>query len=169
MPKVTAEHEGSFGTVHGSASFDGNVPTALEITIPVDTLKIDSEKLRTHLLSADFFDAETFPQATFVATAFKEEAGEGTTHVIDGNLTLHGVTKGISFPATVQVTDAVAAGKAEFTINRKDFGIEYPGMPDDLIKDDVLLKLDLAFAHTTPESLPKQHFHVRLIVHDEQA
>jgi hypothetical protein len=32
---------------------------------------------------------------------------------------------------------------AEFAINRKDFGIVYPGMPDDLIKDDVLLKLHI--------------------------
>lgn len=144
--KVTAEHEGSFGTVHGSASFDGTTPTALEVTIPVDTLKIEPEKLQGHLLAPDFFDAEKFPEAKFVATSFKEEAGAGTTHVIEGNLTLHGVTKGISFPATVKVSDAEATGKAEFKINRKDFGIEYPGMPDDLIKDDVLLKLDLVFS-----------------------
>jgi hypothetical protein len=32
---------------------------------------------------------------------------------------------------------------AEFAINRKDFGVVYPGMPDDLIKDDVLLKLKI--------------------------
>ena len=32
---------------------------------------------------------------------------------------------------------------AEFAINRKDFGVVYPGMPDDLIKDDVLIKLKL--------------------------
>ena len=38
---------------------------------------------------------------------------------------------------------ATTIPKAEFTINRKDFGILYAGMPDDLIKDDVLLKIDL--------------------------
>ena len=38
-----------------------------------------------------------------------------------------------------------AKGTAEFTIDRKQFGIVYPGMPDDLIKDEVLLKLDLSF------------------------
>ena len=35
---------------------------------------------------------------------------------------------------------------ASTTINRKDFQIVYAGKPDDLIKDEVLLKLDLAFA-----------------------
>jgi hypothetical protein len=33
--------------------------------------------------------------------------------------------------------------EAEFAINRKDFGINYPGMADDLIKDDVLILLKL--------------------------
>ena len=36
-------------------------------------------------------------------------------------------------------------GKTEFTINRKDFGIVYKGKPDNLIKDDVLLKIALDF------------------------
>jgi hypothetical protein len=30
---------------------------------------------------------------------------------------------------------------AEFTVNRKDFGLVYPGKPDDLIRDDVVVKL----------------------------
>jgi polyisoprenoid-binding protein YceI len=56
-------------------------------------------------------------------------------------LQLHGVTKSISFPATIKVGGDAVEVDAEFAINHKDFGIVYPGMPDDLIKDDVLLKL----------------------------
>ncbi len=33
--------------------------------------------------------------------------------------------------------------KAEFTINRKEWGIVYAGKPDDLIRDGVVLKIDL--------------------------
>ena len=58
-----------------------------------------------------------------------------------GNLELHGVTKSIKFPATVKASGDSVEVDAEFAINRKDFGVVYPGMPDDLIKDDVLLKL----------------------------
>jgi len=53
------------------------------------------------------------------------------------------VTKSISFPATIKVRGDTVDVDAEFAINRKDFGIVYPGMPDDLIRDDVLLKLQL--------------------------
>ena len=60
-----------------------------------------------------------------------------------GNLDLHGVTKSISFPADIQISDNEVAVKAEFAINRKDFNINYPGRPNDLIRDNVVIKLDL--------------------------
>jgi polyisoprenoid-binding protein YceI len=56
------------------------------------------------------------------------------------------VTKSISFPATIKINSDAVDVDTEFAINRKDFGIVYPGMPDDLIKDDVLLKLHVRAA-----------------------
>ncbi len=82
--------------------------------------------------------------ATFTSTVITKAVAPAT-HTVEGTLDLHGTTKSISFPATVALDASSAKGKAEFTINRKDFGIVYPGMPDDLIKDEVLLKIDLAF------------------------
>jgi polyisoprenoid-binding protein YceI len=92
------------------------------------------------LKSPDFFDVARVPTATFRSTEIRAE-GEG--HTITGDLTLHGVTKRISFPATLAVTDAQISANAEFSINRQDFGIAYPGMPDDLIRDLVVVKLSL--------------------------
>jgi polyisoprenoid-binding protein YceI len=62
---------------------------------------------------------------------------------VTGNLTLHGVTKAITFPATIRVTPTGFEVDAEFTINRKDFGIVYAGQQDDLIRDDVVIKLNI--------------------------
>ena len=62
--------------------------------------------------------------------------------MVSGILDFHGVQKEITFPATITVTEGTASLKAEFAMNRKDFSVEYPGRPDDLIKDDVLIKLD---------------------------
>ena len=52
-----------------------------------------------------------------------------------GNFDLHGQSKSISFPATIEVTADKATMNAEFAINRKDFGIVYAGKSDDLIRD----------------------------------
>ena len=62
---------------------------------------------------------------------------------VTGSLTLHGVTKTLSFPADITVGAEQVDVKAEFALNRKDFGIVYPGKPDDLIADNVLLTLDV--------------------------
>ena len=48
-----------------------------------------------------------------------------------------------SSECTIEPGRAVDDVNAEFAINRKDFGVVYPGMPDDLIKDDILIKLQV--------------------------
>jgi len=93
--------------------------------------------LTGHLSSPDFFDVPSHPTSTFTVASI--EAG-----TVTGNLNLHGVSKSISFPATISVASDKVAVKAEFAINRKDFGINYPGKTDDLIRDNVVINLDLS-------------------------
>jgi polyisoprenoid-binding protein YceI len=142
--KVTRKHDGSFQTFSGNVNLVDNDPVKSSVTVTVDvgSLKTDEEKLTGHLKTPDLLDVGKFPQATFTSSAIKAGADKGT-HTVTGNLQLHGVTKSISFPATIKVSGDNVDVDAEFAINRKDFGIVYPGMPDDLIKDDVLLKLQL--------------------------
>ena len=106
------------------------------------SITADSEKLTRHLKSADFFDVEKFPRGSFKSTSIKSGGEGGASHTVSGNLELRGETKHVSFPATITVADGVRV-QAEFTINRNDFGINYAGMADDLINDDVLIKLTL--------------------------
>jgi polyisoprenoid-binding protein YceI len=143
--KVTGKHPGGFGTFKGTVSLvDGN-PEKSQVTVEIDTASLtsDSDMLTGHLKGADFFDVAKFPKATFTSTAIKAGGSGGATHTITGNLDLHGVSKSITFPATVRVSGDAVDVDAEFAINRKDFGIVYAGKPDDLIKDDVAIKLTI--------------------------
>ena len=140
--KVTASHPGGFTDFAGKVDLGDPIEKSrIEVTIQTASLYADKEKLTKHLKSPDFFDVAKFPTATFESTAIEKE-GEGYT--ITGDLTLHGVTKRISFPASISADDATVTAGTEFSINRKDFGITYPGMPDDLIRDLVVIKLSLA-------------------------
>jgi polyisoprenoid-binding protein YceI len=143
--KVTGKHDGSFGTFSGTVKAAGNDPTKSSVTVEIDTASVtsDTEKLTGHLKSADFFDVEKFPKAKFTSTAIKAGGDKGASHTVTGNLELHGVTKSITFPATIKMTADAVDVDAEFAINRKDFGIVYAGKADDLIKDDVLIKLEI--------------------------
>lgn len=141
--KVTATHDGGFKTFSGTIDVPGGDIEAAKIDVEIDMASVftDADRLTGHLKSPDFFDVAKFPKSRFVSTSIKKNS-DGTA-TVTGNLTLHGVTKQISFPATISVAGDTATAKAEFGINRKDFGIVYPGKPDDLIKDDVLLKLEV--------------------------
>jgi len=139
--KVTGDHTGTFGKIDGTGKLEGGELTATTWTVDLSSVETDAEKLTGHLKTADFFDVEQFPTATFESSSIaKTDDG----HEVKGTLDLHGQKNEITFPATIAVIDNGASLKAEFTIKRFDWGIEYPGKADDLIKDEVLLKVDVA-------------------------
>ena len=142
--KVTGSHNGSFGDFSGSIDYAGTPEQShVNFTIKTDSLTTDTPDLTKHLKTADFFDVAKFPEAAFVSTSIKPGGEKGASHTVTGNLTLHGVTKAVTFPATISVTPETATVDSTFSINRKDFGINYAGQADNLIRDDVVLKLTI--------------------------
>ena len=96
------------------------------------------------LRSADFFDVEKFPKASFRSTKIEADTAKSADgYIVTGDFSLHGVTKSISFPATIKAGPDSVYVDAEFAVNRKDFGIVYTGTADDLIRDDVVIRLNL--------------------------
>ena len=140
--KVTGAHEGGFKQFAGTVTLPGEDLTqaAIDVTIDMNSTYSDNDKLTGHLLSADFFEVEKFPESTFKSTAIVKD-GEG--YKVTGNFTFHGVTKSITFPASLSLADGTLSAMAEFDINRFDFGVEYPGKADDLIRENVVIKLDI--------------------------
>jgi len=141
--KVTGHHDGSFGKFTGTVNLVDADPTKSRVAVDIDAASISADvpKLTGHLKSADFFDVEKFPKARFESTSIRVGGEKGATHTVTGNLEMHGITKSISFPARIQVNGDQLSVDAEFSIQRKDFGLNYPGKVDDLIRDDVLIKL----------------------------
>lgn len=140
--KVTGEHDGKFEKVTGNVT----VPAAdlaqavIDLEIDMASTVADDEKLTGHLKSPDFFDVASHPTSRFKST---QVAKKDDGYEVTGDLTLHGVTKTISFPAVISLDGDTLSTKSEFYINRKDFNIVYPGKPDDLIRDEVVIKFDL--------------------------
>ncbi len=140
--KVTGQEKGSFGDFSGQIDYTGSPENSrVNITLKLDSITTASPGLEKHLKTADFFDVAKFPEASFVSTAIKAGGENGASHTVTGNLTMHGVTKAITFPATISVTPDAATVESSFSINRKDFGINYAGAADNLIRDNVVLTL----------------------------
>jgi polyisoprenoid-binding protein YceI len=140
--KITGSHDGGFHGFEGEINVVDGDPALSSVHLVIDTTSLwsDTEKLTGHLKSPDFFDVETYPTATFTSSEIVA-AEEG--YRITGNLDLHGVTKSITFPAAITVSPDQVTAQAEFSLMRFDFGIVYPGKPDDLIRDEVVVKFDL--------------------------
>jgi len=140
--KVTRAHQGGFRKFAGEFKVvNGKVAnTGNQLVIDTSSIYADDPRLTSHLKSPDFFDVAQFPTATFVSS--KLEAKETNT-TVTGELKLHGVSKSISFPVKVQVTEETVKVTGIFAINREDFGIKYPGMPNDLIRKEVVLRLNI--------------------------
>ena len=148
--KVTNTHAGGFGAIAGSAVTKDGAPVSARFDVTMATLWADTAtpepgsgpfKLTSHLKSPDFFNVDQHPTATFTSTAIAAAEGDNA-YTVTGTLEILGKANEVTFPATIVVGDTVKAD-AKFSINRQDWGITYPGKPDDLIKDEVALTIDL--------------------------
>lgn len=139
--KVTGSHDGGFKTFSGVVGVDNARVVAVNVEIDMDSTFSDSEKLTGHLKSPDFFNVKANPKAMFSST--KIEGGADGKATITGDLTLNGIKKAITFPATIKVGTDTVNVDSEFSINRRDFNINYAGKANDLIRDGVVIKLDI--------------------------
>ncbi|MBA2936516.1 YceI family protein [Sphingomonas sp. CGMCC 1.13654] len=121
---------GAFTGASGTLTIDPANPTKsqLSVSVPIASVQTSNPKLNEELVSADWFDAAKFPDATFVSTAIT--VGPNNTALVDGNLTIHGVTK----PERMQVhfhgaginpmDKVLTTGfDARIGFNRSDFGV----------------------------------------------
>ena len=150
--KVTRSHNGSFKQFAGAIDLVKDSIEASQVTIDIETASVvtDEDGLTKHLQTPDFFDVAKYPKATFSSTKIESSTAGGATHKVTGNFELHGIKKLISFPATIQVAPDVVSVNAEFAIDRKDFGLLFPGKADDLIRDGVVIKLTVKVPRAKP-------------------
>ena len=144
------DYFGLFGDVTGTLKLDpANLQgSAVEITIPLRSLKTNSDGLTKHLSSADFFEFDRWDTATFKSTGITLDP-DGIRARIDGNLTLKGQTRPMSITARFEGAGTNPMNKKETvgfhglaTIQRSQFGISY-ALPN--IPDEVNLAISVAF------------------------
>lgn len=122
---------GRFDAFSGSFDLDEENPAAssLDVTIDVASINTGDAGRDTHLRSADFFETDKYPTATYKSTKV-EKIGENEFR-IEGDFTLHGVTRSVELKAALDglTKDMQGNRRAGFTvetaINRKDFNLNW--------------------------------------------
>jgi polyisoprenoid-binding protein YceI len=139
-------------------SFEGTIVTAANpldssVTASVDLSSINTgqEQRDAHIRSADFFEVEKHPHMTFASTGVRADGGDLK---LDGDLTLKGVTKPVTFNLEVNGfgPDAYGGTRVGFSatteINRKEFGVNFdgpiPGVPGGVaVSDKATISLEI--------------------------
>lgn len=111
-------------------------------------LKDDAEqlgKLNGHLKSGDFFETEKFPTASYEITKITPSAEGDYNTLLDGNLTIKGITKPVQFKANVSVKDGeVSIATEPKDIKREEFGVKFQAPAENgVIKDEVTLQINV--------------------------
>ena len=137
---------GTFKDWKGTFSWDAAKPADSKIDITLQTASLFSNHAErdTHIASKDFLDVAKYPEATFKSTKVVP-TGDKTADVT-GDLTLHGVTKPVTFKATFngEGKDPWGGERAGFnattTLNLNDFGIKGPGPTAQTLDLDISLE-----------------------------
>ncbi len=144
---------GTFRGISGVIKFDATDVTKSSVEASIDVSSVDTGVAArdNHLKSPDFFDVAKYPTMTFKSTSVSKD---GDHYNVNGNLTLHGVTK----PVVLKLDEpgkeepgmdgkSVHRGfEATTTIDRKDFGLTWNGAlksGDSVLGDDVKIELDI--------------------------
>jgi polyisoprenoid-binding protein YceI len=144
--------QGEFTKVSGTVLLDDQDISKSTVNASIDAASLDTrvQHRDDDLKSDHFFDVAKYPTITFQSTKIWK-TGEGAAKMT-GNLTMHGVTKEVTFDVTgpskvIQVMGTRRGASATTKINRQDFGMTYmsnalPG-GDQMIGDEVTITLDI--------------------------
>jgi polyisoprenoid-binding protein YceI len=147
---VVSKVRGHFKEFSGTiVTGDDALSSSVNATINAASIDTNNEQRDGHIRSADFLDVEKFPEITFASTGLQVN---GDDFKLDGNLSLHGVTKPVTLDLELSGLGPDAYGgtrvgfSATATINRSDFGIDI-SMPLDgggvVVGDKIQIALEV--------------------------
>lgn len=153
------QHAGTINITEGKLMTEGSNLVGGSFIIDMSTIAVTDEipeakktKLVGHLSTGDFFEVDKFGKASFEITSVEAVEGNAeATHNITGNLTMKDVTKSITIPAAISITESgISAKTPQFVIDRTQWGVIYGSataagaLKDKAIKDEIALQINLA-------------------------
>lgn len=147
---MVSKVRGTFRAFSGSITVDENLhASAVTADVDMNTIDTRDETRDNHLRSHDFFEVSTYPTMTYRSTGVRQD---GADYVVDGELSLKGVTRPVSLAVEVGGvgSDPWGGTRAGFTatttINRNDFGVDIK-MPLDgggvVVGDKIAITLEI--------------------------
>lgn len=118
----------------------------LEFAVLIKAFQFEKALMQEHF-NENYMESNTYPKATFKGKVADPSAlkldQDGTYQAqVTGDLTIHGVTKAVSSPATFTVKNGQIVGVASFTIQVEDYGIKIPAIVKEKIAKEVKIDVE---------------------------
>jgi hypothetical protein len=119
----------------------------IEFSVLIKGFEFEKALMQEHF-NENYMESDLYPKATFKGTV--ENSGtlvftkDNTYKVkINGSLTMHGVTKPVSVPATITIKGGSISASASFTVSAEDYNIKIPALVADKISKQITVTADV--------------------------
>lgn len=158
---VASKTSGTFSDVKGKILIDRNNLANSSVEAKINVLSVNSShaKRDEHIKKEEYLDATKFSEMTFVSS--KVEAKNNAEGVLTGTLTMHGVSKQMSFPFKVLGFGTDPWGgyrmglEAHTSLKASDFGFGWATKPNAPVGDDIEITLLIEGVKLPPEKVIK--------------
>lgn len=135
--------KGTFSKYQAEIEFDPDLPeqAAIRVKLDMNSVATGTSDIDATLQTAEYLNPAKYPSSEFVARGAKLN-GDGL-YVLNGRLTLKGVTRPVTLPFSIQIKDGTAIVKAETKIDRLEFGVGPETIAGLAIDKDVKLTINL--------------------------
>jgi polyisoprenoid-binding protein YceI len=140
IKNMGANVDGTVTGLKGKMTFDPKKLSSsqFDVTVDANTINTDNKRRDDHLKKDDFFDVEKYPTIAIKTTGI--QAKGNNIYFAKAVLTMHGVSKNIQFDFIASPVPGGYNFKAEFSVDRKEYGVGGSSMT---MGDNVKVSLDV--------------------------
>lgn len=124
-----------------------NVETGeIAFSIPIREFEFEKNLMKQHF-NEKYMETEKYPSSTFAGkiTGYKKEINSEQQSVAKGKLTIHGVTRQVEVPGTVQFSGDKIFAKSKFIVKLADYKVKIPQLLWQNIAEEVEVTIDFTF------------------------
>jgi polyisoprenoid-binding protein YceI len=139
LEDITAENTKTttiFNTTTGDIAF----------SVPMKEFRFAKSLMREHF-NEKYVESEKFPKATFQGKVVDFKPGSAGVQQVkaQGKLTIHGVTKDVDVPGTIEVKGNKLEVKSKFMVKVADYNIEIPQLVLNNIAEQVEVRINFVY------------------------